>query len=451
MKTIVPWFKMMTYALTDDASAHDYFLYKYNIKYVIHFMLCLTYLCVIFHILSENSHIERDNQAPITQKQEIQLSCSGRFPDWIDTLSDSYQGERFVLSQDYPDSLPSAQEQPWVDTHPLHDPEAYLDALRSYAFAGMREADWRAHANPVRRWYHVPWLHGGDSPREAIRGLTRERPLLPHALGPNRPVAPAQSWAVGMYNDRGALTLGRIWREPHAPDVSSVRFEEGTVIIKLLLTAAPIDDIPELIHSPQWIANIDHPTRPELPKQITTLRVLQIDMAVRDSRAGTSGWIFAAFAYHPHHLATDPWDRFTPIGLTWGNDPNTAITPGDNPNRHQLPPVNPNLTETYISPRSSPLVSRALGWNGRLNGPVDHPQSSCISCHSTAQIGAAANMTPPHNAPDPIRALWFRNLAPHEPFSSDAVSLDYSLQLKIALTLSRFGAAPNPCLSPARH
>jgi hypothetical protein len=40
-------------------------------------------------------------------------------------------------------------------------------------------------------------------------------------------------------------------------------------------------------------------------------------------------------------------------------------------------------------------VSQHLGWLGRLNGPVDNPQSACLSCHGTAQSPVVSPMVPP--------------------------------------------------------
>ena len=76
-----------------------------------------------------------------------------------------------------------------------------------------------------------------------------------------------------------------------------------------------------------------------------------------------------------------------------------------------------------------------LGWAGRLNGPVDNPMSSCLSCHSTAQWPGKAPVIPPRNIiPDSKDWLtWFRNIKAGEPFSTGAESLDYSLQLAVGI------------------
>ena len=68
-----------------------------------------------------------------------------------------------------------------------------------------------------------------------------------------------------------------------------------------------------------------------------------------------------------------------------------------------------------------------LGLYGRMNGPVDNPISSCLSCHSTAQDPlSSAPMFPPDGEPV---ARWFRNIPSGQPFSAPANPLDYSLQV----------------------
>lgn len=68
------------------------------------------------------------------------------------------------------------------------------------------------------------------------------------------------------------------------------------------------------------------------------------------------------------------------------------------------------------------------GWAERLNGPVDNPVSSCLSGHSTARW-PIVSLTPPTNATDTQRLVWFRNIKAGEPFETGQASLDYSLQL----------------------
>src|SRR6185503_10413622 len=44
------------------------------------------------------------------------------------------------------------------------------------------------------------------------------------------------------------------------------------------------------------------------------------------------------------------------------------------------------LKETNVAKLAPKHAVRSLGWAGRMNGPIDHPMSSCMSCHQTAQV-----------------------------------------------------------------
>jgi hypothetical protein len=111
-----------------------------------------------------------------------------------------------------------------------------------------------------------------------------------------------------------------------------------------------------------------------------------------------------------------------PVGLQWGNDP--GVTPA-------MVASGTTLQETVINPAVLPLNLK-LGWAGRLNGPVDNPVSSCLSCHSTAQV-PQGGMVPPFSAGDAARLNWFRNIKAGDPFDPGRQSTDYSLQLSVAI------------------
>ena len=76
-----------------------------------------------------------------------------------------------------------------------------------------------------------------------------------------------------------------------------------------------------------------------------------------------------------------------------------------------------------------------LGYRGRLNGPIDNPRSSCLSCHSTAEVprdlsGQTTQGIPPANASAATIRRYFRNIRAQTPFTAGELSLDYSLQLQ---------------------
>ena len=156
------------------------------------------------------------------------------------------------------------------------------------------------------------------------------------------------------------------------------------------------------------------------------MRLLQIDIAVKDDRAGTTGWYFATYAFDRNAPGTSSWLKMVPIGLMWGNDPKG--TP---------------LQELWINPSAPAYAKAHLGADGRLNGPVDNRASACLSCHSTAQAPTLADMLPTGSCASQ-RPNWFRNLAGSQPFGRfddrtpacdtslsglTVTSADYSLQL----------------------
>jgi hypothetical protein len=155
-------------------------------------------------------------------------------------------------------------------------------------------------------------------------------------------------------------------------------------------------------------------------RSIRKVRLLQIDVAVRDSRANsTTGWVFGTFAYDGTAPGATPWDRMRPVGLMWGNDPGLRPSSGAMP------------TESVILNRVIGGATLRLGWAGRLNGPVDNPASACLSCHGTAQHRYVQAFLP--SGSETARLRWFRNLPPGTPFDAGQTSLDYSLQLAVGI------------------
>jgi len=147
------------------------------------------------------------------------------------------------------------------------------------------------------------------------------------------------------------------------------------------------------------------------------VRLLQIDIAVKDRRSPT-GWVFGTFVYGggpaPGTTPGAGWTNVSPVGLMWGNDPGYS---GTGP-----------LKESWINPA---VKMPHLGYQGRLNGPVDNPISSCLSCHSTAQDPlSTAPMFPQKGKPV---SFWFRNIPSGTPFQAPAKALDYSLQVAFGI------------------
>jgi hypothetical protein len=343
------------------------------------------------------------------------------FPDAGEKPTPGWSGPVFELSQDYPRRKPEVESQPWKKYDFTKETEwkEYLFAVLHYCMEGNVDVDWVLQKNPVRHWYHAPWMHWGPNGREFVHGLTHERVSRPKELAPTQ-VSAFQNWAVGMYNAPGGWVLGEVWENPDHPNIK--QFPVGTVGIKLLFTEADPKEVPYLEGSREWEAYIydktESPVNPNGVRKVKKLRLLQVDIAVRDARNdAVTGWVFGTFTYNAALPGSTPYDKLIPIGIMWGNDPE-AVSSGQ--------PLKQTLINT-----SSDLPAQHLGWNGRLNGPVDNPMSSCLSCHSTAEWPVSAGMTPAFGVPpgSPEWMKWFRNVKSGEPFVTGSTSLDYSLQL----------------------
>jgi hypothetical protein len=71
-----------------------------------------------------------------------------------------------------------------------------------------------------------------------------------------------------------------------------------------------------------------------------------------------------------------------------------------------------------------------VGYQGRLNGPVDNPISSCMSCHGTGEIPSGVMVPPSGQNP----ARWFQNIKSGQPFDPGRQSTDYSLQIEVGIS-----------------
>ncbi len=366
----------------------------------------------------------------------------------------------FELSLDYP-SQGQTLDAFSTSTDFRTDWQAYLREVLVYSFEGNLENDFVVQDNAVRGWFHTPWLHAGHSGREYRHGLTRERTSTPGELQEGVDQF-FQNWGVGFYNEAAASQLGRIWTNycnPSKEALQAVVFPEGSVSFKVLFTEASDAEIDALAGAPIWTAHI-HPQgvrpgrdpdheRPEVcditescPRELRDLTLLQIDVAVKDARAGETGWVFGTFVYDRRVASSDAWDRLRPISIGWGNDP--SIIPGGPLAENR---INAEFEEVFFGWTGRPH----MGWGGRANGPVDNPRSSCVSCHGSAQFPRSdtfGNILSSRLtlADEEMLRVYFRNIEsgqlfdpdvlPRFPFSSDLVipvSLDYSLQTQLGL------------------
>lgn len=355
-------------------------------------------------------------------------SCiKGQFVSSRDRVPENWTGPVFQLSQDYPDAPPERETLPWDAIDYKARPFEYMMAIRDYIYEGNLDpndpnAPWKTQENPIRKWYHAPWMDAGNNGREFIHGLTKELVSRPGQIAPNPPQSQRiQNWAVGFYNPPGGYVIGQVWCNPQQPNLAASLFPDGTVSAKLLFTAAAPEQVPFVANSVEWTANIN--TSPDIREPLDrtpqTVRLLQMDIAVRDKRDETTGWLFGTFIYDPKAGNENPWENMQPVGLMWGNDP--TVTPGNGL----------AIEESWLNPETADLMQH-YGWAGRLNGPVDNPNSSCLSCHATAGW-PVVSLIPPNNATDQERLQWFRNVMAGSSFDPSQVSLDYSLQLAYSI------------------
>ena len=346
---------------------------------------------------------------------------SGPFCDALMAPIPGWTGHVFHLSQDYP-SAPSQDATPWTAFNPRTQPNEYLTAVLKYFYEGNVQPDVEASFDPslntVRRWYNTPWQDFGLNGREFIHGLTRERVSRAKELAPTQ-VHQWNNYAVGFYNAAGTVTIGRVWQNHGAPDPAAGVMPDGAVAAKLLFTTASVAEVPYLAGAPTWnayiFADVNNPApTPAGAKKVVPVRLLQIDIAVKDPQvADSTGWVFGTFVYGggPGGPAGQGWTNVAPVGVMWGNDPG-------------LPQGHP--VETWLNPA---VHMPHVGYQNRLNGPVDNPKSACLSCHATAEA-PDGTMVPSQGA-DPSR--WFQNIKSGVPFDAGRQSLDYSLQLTVGL------------------
>jgi hypothetical protein len=399
--------------------------------------------------------------------------CRGKFAGFIvpkDTLPGSYAGPWFQpnLLEEASTGVPRGSR-PWSAFDPRNPDErlAYVLALRNYAFASLitrsltpqltSNTDYLDPAGGAvpdaqrnQKWYPAPRMFYGrtDSPgtREAAYGMTLERTVRAGELG-NNTVA-FRNYAVAYYDARGGRVFQRIWNANKpgvdTPKLGNMRFSEGSFVFKLLYSAARPGDFPQDLLAGSLSANI----LPNAGEASVPVRLMQIDIAVKDRRAGAAGWFFATYAYDRTRPGTSPWTKMSPVGLMWGNDPDGVP-----------------IEESWINPDAPAYALAHLGVDGRLNGPVDNPASACMSCHSTAQAPSLASMLPAGAcAQAPFRDNWFRNLSGKTAFGRFQTSgqtcvtapsgialtaADYSLQLSAtvarALPTATGGQTFNPC------
>jgi hypothetical protein len=443
------------------------------------FVLGLSLVGLMAFIIACNSKpaspTSADNKTPAPQSASaVALSAQKErgmsFPDFgfmvkpADYIQNYSDQPIFRLKADFPkekpEHVPAFVEQ--IDFK--KNPKEYLLAARDYAFEGNLP-DWDPFKNHIRGWYHIPWLHPTTTGPEAyppnggtegFRGLIKEAPVTPYQLGPDQKGKDGNYsvYAITLVNDMAGYTMGKMWADPNNPDPRATDarygggFPIGTVFAKLLFTDAPqgTDKIAYLENPLQWKAYITENFWKSSTRKVTPVNLLQMDIAVRDARAdapGLTGWVFGTFVYNGQLNNQNKFLNLVPVGLMWGDDPDskTNVTSGAYPVLHTM--VNPDLKETAIFD-SKDLPPQHLGWNFRLNGPADLNTTSCMGCHVAAQYPAVTSLVPPTAVPDgqkdppakggtPEWMPWFQNLRCATSMNEHTYSTDFSFQVAIAL------------------
>jgi hypothetical protein len=377
-----------------------------------------------------------------------QSTCSGKYPSYfqdpafaptgmwddqavINQPPRSWRGPVFKLSDAYGRARPETTY-PWSKFNPF-DPklgnaersaqaEKYIWALMAYMQAGNADSgnvdtDWTLCGNKVRQWFHIPYqTYEPLSGREFVHGLTREAPVAMQING-GKQTLKTTVWAVGFYNPAAAQSISKVWTGANAPSIptENFKFNEGSVIGKLLFTTANANQFPFLANMPTWRANISGPEfcackasdpsgvctfkeqTEQCPRNVGEVALMQFDVAVRDSRSPV-GWAYGTFVADGQRRAgqKNPWNRIAPLGLMWGND---------------TPPVG-TLASTFpvdmrkdgskdsvifwdvVDELNKHTNAGHLGCSNRLNGPADNSKSSCLSCHQTASVPDSKGKTP---------------------------------------------------------
>ncbi|MEO5759348.1 MAG: hypothetical protein ABIQ51_21090 [Mesorhizobium sp.] len=417
-------------------------------------------------------------QIAVAQEPGFASSLLGKPSDWAGSEKDL-----FAANYAFPAQAADMSTQPWMTLNPSVDAErdGYLSAILAYGLSSF-VGDIRSGCPRVSQdWYHVPWLtlsFGNTqadiaagkigSGREPICGLTQERPA-PVGFLHKKQMRKVQTWAVGTFNEPGGFLLGKVWKDRTRADLSDLKFPNGAFVVKFLFTEADTTEVPYLLGSPEWKANV-YSADGAQSRSTKTMRLIQIDFGVRDARfETTTGWVFGTFIYYNGDTAApvDWKTKLVPVGVMWGNDHGKMIST--------------TFTEQVLNPTVAALATggklfdlskrQTFGWSGRVNGILDNPVSSCLSCHGTAQVHKTENIKQfilpallPGQVSDANKMLWFRNTPAGTPFvftaaelalvkqdtpsllradwtpalMADFVSTDYSLQLRMAIENERF-------------
>lgn len=380
------------------------------------------------------------------------LSVNAQAPDFGHMLPpEDVTSPVFQLQQHYPKQQPEVDPElkKLFSINVKQAPKEYLDQLFVYVYERYLKTNeaktnvegfvvdvpFSNTADP--QWFHAPWLHWGAEGREGFSGLVRQQRIpAGHLADTQRDETSAYS--LSLYNPVAAWVLGQVWVPGMPPKLDYFQqrsgFPVGSVMIKTLWVPLNQKQVPALENPLQrraFLAAEDLPgIKASYPGQRLESQVslLEVAVMVRDPRVNdSSGWVFANFQYDGRNVRQPSWHHLKPVGLMWGNDPNQSMAVEPNSGRSS------SLTQTYLVPRDERPLVRS-GWGGRLSSATYHEDTSCQSCHSTAQYPELASQTPLLDTPVGTEAApiawmkWFRNYPRGIAFDQgSAIPLDYSM------------------------
>ena len=310
-----------------------------------------------------------------------------------------YAGPLFRLNHAWPTALPPLTSAPWQvaignGAITTQNAPAYATALKDAVSANARSLIMHYDTWDAAKagWYNEPWL---GSLRESIHG-TYEAGQFGPAIFPGTGLRTTfQTHVLTYYDARAAYTMHTFWGDSAMkPNLSTgpSQFAEGSIIVKAAIFGSTDPKMPRdwwtaLKGAQEWPTYVTVDPSGTGAPQVWPGYVAQFDIIVKDSRASPqTGWVFMTLVYDSR-VQGDAWDRMVPLGVQWGNDPQAT--------RAGMP-----LQENWNNPAAPLYATQTLGWGGRLSGPNDggrndiavngkvmrnEPDSSCMSCHSTAQ------------------------------------------------------------------
>lgn len=328
---------------------------------------------------------------------------------------------------------------------------AFLQEIR---VSGIHIDNRRLMMNPEAEWWVVPWMDYSRNGRERLNGLTAERGPEAGDLSKNSGKN-HQTWAIGWYNRPGAYAVGRVFKDPCNPMIPpDFAFPNQSASFKFLFTTADSNEVSYLEGAPEVDAYINPVNDPKGDKegvegrQPRAMRLLQVDIAVKDPNARETGWVMGTFIWHkptaPDQFRGD-WilDNLVPVGLMWGNDPEKLDAVWNKSTTITQSRINQDLSGVVWSNDFVAWPERPYpGFQGRLNGPADNPRSACLACHAAAQwrrdqplvdsFKLDSNFTEPKIKTHVSKFFMNMQGGTRHPGSKVGAPLDYSLQLEAA-------------------